>query len=104
MGVQIPHGKGKFEGEKGASHCNVHSAVTCAKTAEPIVMLFGLWAQGIINLIGSRSLHEKGQYWGKGSPIVDLGRPKEVQVHWYSSGAADVPSWEGTLAPPGEHD
>ena len=41
-----PHGKGNFEG-KGASHCKVegHSAVICAKTAEPIEMPFGLWAR-----------------------------------------------------------
>jgi len=40
MGVQIPVGSGNF-GEKRA-HCRVygHSAVTCAKTAEPIVMPF----------------------------------------------------------------
>jgi len=32
--------------EKGAFHCKVqrHSAVICAKTAEPIEMPFGLWA------------------------------------------------------------
>jgi len=32
---------------KGASHCKVYgqSAVPCAKTAEPIEMLFGLWAR-----------------------------------------------------------
>jgi len=31
---------------KGAPHCKVwgHSAVPCAKTAEPIEMPFGLWA------------------------------------------------------------
>jgi len=35
-------GKGNFEGE-GVAHCKGgHSAVTCAKTAEPIVMPFGL--------------------------------------------------------------
>jgi len=37
-GVQFPHGKGQFGGGKG------HSAVICAKTAELIKMLFGLWA------------------------------------------------------------
>jgi len=38
-------GRGNF-GERGA-HCKVqgHFAVTCVKTAEPIVMLFVLWAQ-----------------------------------------------------------
>jgi len=36
-------GMGNFEGE-GASHCNVqgHSAVICAKMAEPIEMPFGI--------------------------------------------------------------
>jgi len=35
---------GNFEGK--AAHCKVqgHSAVNCAKTAEPIKMPFGLWA------------------------------------------------------------
>jgi len=35
---------------EGAFHCKVlgHSAVICAKTAEPIEMPFGLWAQGIV--------------------------------------------------------
>jgi len=39
-------GRGNFEGE-GASHCKVQgrSAVSCAKTAEPIEMPFGLWAR-----------------------------------------------------------
>jgi len=35
---------------EGAFHCKVlgHSTVICAKTAEPIEMPFGLWAQGIM--------------------------------------------------------
>ena len=38
-------GRGNFEGQ-GAAHCKGgHSAVTCAKTAEPIVMPFGLLAR-----------------------------------------------------------
>ena len=73
-GVQIPMGRANFEG-KGASHCKVwgHSAVTCAKTAEPIVMPFGLSARsGSRNheLDGVKIPHEKGQLWEKGSPIV----------------------------------
>ena len=38
-------GRGNFLGQ-GASHCKVqvHSTVICAKTAESIEMLFGLWA------------------------------------------------------------
>ena len=37
--------RGDFEG-KGVPHCKVygHSAIICAKTAEPIEMPFGLWA------------------------------------------------------------
>jgi len=33
-----------------------------------------------------------------------LGGPKEAQVQLYSPGGANVPSWEGTLAPPAEYD
>ena len=42
MGVQIPHGNGNFE-EGRAAYCKVygHSAVSCAKMAEPIEMPFG---------------------------------------------------------------
>jgi len=38
-------GKGNFEVRReGAAHCKVqeHSAVSCAKTADPVEMLFGL--------------------------------------------------------------
>ena len=43
-GVDISHGKGKFCGER-APRCKVQgrSAASCAKTAEPIEMPFGLW-------------------------------------------------------------
>jgi len=33
---------------------------------------------------------------------VDLDGPKEAQVQSYLPGGANVPSWEGTLVPPGE--
>jgi len=36
--------------------------------------------------------------------VVDLGGPKKAQVQSYSPGGANVPSHEGTLAPPGEYD
>ena len=44
-GPDLPIGRGNFEGER-ASHCEVygHSAVICAKMAEPIEMPFSLWA------------------------------------------------------------
>jgi len=45
-GVQIPHGKGHFWGEKGhpiVKHRD--STAICAKTTEPIEMPFGLWVR-----------------------------------------------------------
>jgi len=47
MGVHIPPtGSGNFCGYRGA-RCKVQrlSAVTCAKTAEPIDLPFGLWTR-----------------------------------------------------------
>jgi len=46
IGDQIPHGKGHILVDRGA-HCKVLglSAVSCAKTAEPIDLRFGLWTQ-----------------------------------------------------------
>jgi len=43
-GVRFPHGKGKFWGGR-AAHCKVYgrSDMSCAKTAEPIKMPFGIW-------------------------------------------------------------
>jgi len=102
--------------------------VTCAKTAEPIEMSFGLWAWS-----GSRN-HEldrgpdpprEGAVLGEASPIVKyrdflswavqkrlnrlicrlgcgLGWAEGVQS--YSPGGANMPSHMGTLAPPGEYD
>jgi len=40
-GVQIPNEKGQFWGEGRADDTDV----SCAKTAEPIKMLFGLWTR-----------------------------------------------------------
>jgi len=44
----IPQGKRQFWGENVASHCKVmgHSTVRCAKTAEPIDMLF--WMKTLV--------------------------------------------------------
>jgi len=36
--------------------------------------------------------------------VVDSGGPKEAWVQSYSPGGANVPTWEGTLALPGEYD
>ena len=62
---------------KGKGHARGHSAVSFPKMAEPIDLPFGLWTR------------------------VGL---KEAQVQSYSPDGANVPSWEGTLAPPGEYD
>jgi len=40
-----PMGMGNIEGKGRTIVKYRHSAVTCAKTAEPIVMPFGLWAR-----------------------------------------------------------
>jgi len=36
--------------------------------------------------------------------VVDSSRHKEARVQLHFSGSANVPSWESTLAPPGEYD
>jgi len=76
-GTQIPRPKGQLLGGKNVpGHARRHSAVSCVKIAKPIDLLFGLWT------------------W--------VDRRKHVQS--YSPGGANVPSWEGTLTPPGEYD
>ena len=70
-GVQIPTmGRGNFEGERGDSLYSIgHSVVICAKTAEPIEMPFGMGPRNHVLDGGSRCLHGKGQFWGKGRPL-----------------------------------
>jgi len=36
--------------------------------------------------------------------VVDSGGRKEAEVQSYSPGGANKPSWEGSLAQPGEYD
>jgi len=36
--------------------------------------------------------------------VMDLGGPKEAQIQSYSPDGANVPTWKGTLTPPGEYD
>jgi len=45
-----------------------------------------------------------GKFNGFAVWVVDSGGPKEARVQSYSSGGATVPTWEGTMAPPGEYD
>jgi len=67
-------GRGNFEG-RGAAYCKVqrHSAVICAKTAEPMVMTFGLWVlTGLRNhkLDGGPDPPTGRGILGKRAPIV----------------------------------
>jgi len=50
-GVQNPdpHANGQFWGKVTPGHAQQHSAVSCAKMAEPVEMPFGLWT-----LVGPR--------------------------------------------------
>jgi len=72
----IPHGKEQFLTGEVAAHCKVqaHFAVTYAKTAEPIVMAFGLRARTSPRNHeldgGPDPPHKKWQFCRKGSPIV----------------------------------
>ena len=44
--MQIPIVRGNFEGRKGRPIIKYsHSAMSCAKTAEPFEMSYGLWAR-----------------------------------------------------------
>jgi len=61
-------------GKAMPGHARRHSAVSCAKIAEPIDMRFGLWTR--------------------------LGRRK----HKFNRIRQVAPSWEGIFAQPGEHD
>ena len=73
-----PHPKGATIRRKDMpGHAQRHSAMSCAKMVELIDLLFTLWT------------------------LVGL---KKEQVQSYLRGGANVPSREGTLAPPDEYD
>jgi len=108
-----------------------HSVVNCAKTAEPIVMPFGLWTwvgcrkhkfnrmhqvapTCIISIVFARwrqctwrhsavSCTETAEPIDLPFSVVDLRGPKEAQVQSYSPGVANVLTWEDRLVPPGEY-
>jgi len=74
MGIQIPPWEGPIlRRELGVCKVEGHSAVICTKMAEPIEMLFGLWARMSPRnheLDGVQIPHEKGQFSGKWLPTV----------------------------------
>jgi len=112
------------------AHCKIqeHSAVTCVKTAEPIMMPFEMCTRtDPVNhkLDGVPILHEKGQFWRKGSPTVSYRDflPYAVQqrlnrsichlgcgLWWAKRSTSSIvfarqcqcATCEGTLAPPCE--
>ena len=65
-GVKIPPWKGAILRE-GAAHCKVegHSALSCAKTADAVCVMCWDWPKESCTRWGCRSLHWKGQYWGR---------------------------------------
>jgi len=73
MGVQIPHEKGKVLGERVA-HCKVYglSAVSCAETAKPIGLPFGLWTR-----VGQRK-HEFIIVFARGPNMQNFNRIRQV--------------------------
>jgi len=93
--------------------------MSCAETAEPIDSPFGMWTSvgqrkhkfnrihqvapmypmTLCRELCKNSWTDQFAIW-----VVDSGRPKEAQVKSYLPGGANVPTWEGTLAPPGEYD
>jgi len=77
MGVQISHRKQHFAGEE-----------------EPIVTVGTFCCE----------LCKNGQTDRLAVWIVDSGRLKEAQVQLYLPAGANVPTWEGTLVPPGKYD
>ena len=93
--------------QEEATHCKVqgHSAVSCAKTAEPTEMLFGYWlgwAKGIMyqvvtqihpwegSILRGRAVHCKlqGSFDASCAKVaiweVDSGAPKEAFIKWES--------------------
>jgi len=60
--------------------------MSCAKTAEAIDLPFGLWTQ----------VRPRKHKFNHIQP--------QAQIQSYLPGGANVPSWKGTLAPPGEYD
>jgi len=44
-GANIPHGRGNFEGGEWRPIVKYRDTIICSKTAEPIEIPFGLWAQ-----------------------------------------------------------
>jgi len=90
-----------------------------ANVAEPVELPFGLWTwvgrrrhkfnriRQVVPVCPTtlcRDLCRNGRTDWFAICVLDLSGPKEAQVQSYSPGGANVSSWEGTLAPPGEYD
>ena len=110
------------------SVCRSVTLVSPAKMAEPIEILFELWARmgprnHVLDGVQSTRSPMGRVTFGKMGTIVKYrdfllwavqkrlnhlichsGGPKEAQVESYSPGGTNVFSWGGILAPPGEYD
>ena len=112
-------------------YCYRPSSVVCRSVGrsvtlvspEPIEMPFGMrtWVSSRNHVLDGSSDPPmgRGNLEGKGSPIVKyrdflpcdaqfglwtrVGR-KKSKIQSYSPGGANLPTWEGTLAPPDEYD
>jgi len=131
MGVQIPQWEGAILQDSGG-HCKVQGHCGHLQSENSWTNWDAVWTVGLVWLNESRfrwgpDPPQEGAILGKkGHPlsigtfcrelcrndwtdrfaicVVDSGWPKEAQVQSYSLGGANVPTWEGTLAPPGEYD
>jgi len=89
-GPDPPMGRGNFEG-KGASHCIVtlcsHLCKNDLTDQDTMWVVGGDGPKESYARWGSRSPHGKGQFWGKGAPIVKyrVTLRSPVQKQWNKS-------------------
>jgi len=74
-GPDPPMGRGKFLGENGRPIVKyrdiLRSSVERQLNRQRCHLVCGLgWVQGIVSYMGVQIPRGKGQFWGKGSPIV----------------------------------
>ena len=75
MGSRYSNVNLAFLREKGAAHCKVQgpSAVSCAETAQPIDLPFGLWAHS-----GGSNEAEVQSYLPDGDKVHNFNRIRQV--------------------------